>query len=97
MKVLLVVHGFPPELLGGTELVVATDAEALVRAGCEVVVVTGTLAGAEDGVARSVRTEESGVRMHTLARGDLHFDHWQKSMSGRISAAFDLVSGTCRN
>ena len=32
MKVLLVVHGFPPELTGGTELVVATDAAALARA-----------------------------------------------------------------
>jgi glycosyltransferase involved in cell wall biosynthesis len=91
MKVLLVVHGFPPELLGGTELVVATDAAALVRAGCEVVVVTGTLARGEGGVAHSVRTEESGVRVHTLARGDLHFDHWQKSRSGKISVAFDEI------
>jgi glycosyltransferase involved in cell wall biosynthesis len=91
VKVLLVVHGFPPELLGGTELVVATDAAALVRAGCEVVVVTGTLARGEGGVAHSVRTEESGVRVHTLARGDLHFDHWQKSRSGRISAAFEEI------
>ena len=60
MKVLLVVHGFPPELLGGTELVVATDAAALVRAGCEVVIVTGTLARSEGGVGHSVRTEENG-------------------------------------
>ena len=91
MKVLLAVHGFPPELVGGTELVVATDAAALVRAGCEVVVVTGTLARGEGGVTHSVRTEESGVRVHTLARGDLYFDHWQKSRSGKISAAFEEI------
>ena len=48
MKVLLAVHGFPPELKGGTELVAATDAAALARSGCEVVVVTGTLARAEE-------------------------------------------------
>ena len=63
MKVLLVVHGFPPELAGGTELVCATDAAALARAGCEVVVVSGTLARGEGSVERDVQTREDGVRV----------------------------------
>jgi len=91
VKVLLVVHGFPPELSGGTELVAATDAEALVNAGCEVVVATGTLARGEGLVERDVETREDGVRIHTLARPDLHFDHWHKSRSGRVGAEFEEV------
>jgi len=91
VKVLLVVHGFPPELKGGTELVAAVDAAALQRAGCEVVVVTGTLARGEGLVERDLEVREDGVRVHTLARPDLHFDHWHKSKSGRISAAFEEI------
>jgi len=87
----LVVHGFPPELSGGTELVAATDAAALAKTGCEVVVVTGTLARAEGLVERDVETREDGVRIHTLARPDLHFDHWHKSRSGRVAAEFEQV------
>lgn len=91
MKVLLAVHGFPPELKGGTELVAAVDAAALAKAGCEVVVVTGTLARGEGLVERDLEVRGDGVRIHTLARPDLHFDHWHKSKSGRISAAFEEI------
>lgn len=91
MKVLLVVHGFPPELQGGTELVAATDAAALAAAGCEVVVLAGTLARGEGGVERVMETREDGVRVHTLARPDLHFDHWHKSRSGLVAKEFDEV------
>ena len=85
----MVVHGFPPELAGGTELVAATDADALVKAGCEVVVATGTLARGEGLVERDVQTREDGVRVHTIARPDLYFDHWHKSRSGRVAAEFE--------
>jgi glycosyltransferase involved in cell wall biosynthesis len=91
LKVLLAVHGFPPELKGGTELVAAVDAAALAKAGCEVVVVTGTLARGEGLVERDLEVRGDGVRIHTLARPDLHFDHWHKSKSGRISAAFEEI------
>jgi len=91
VKVLLVVHGFPPELTGGTELVAATDAAALAKAGCEVVVVSGTLARGEGLLERDVETREDGVRVHTFARPDLHFDHWHKSRSGRAARAFEAV------
>ena len=91
MKVLMAVHGFPPELKGGTELVAAVDAVALARAGCEVVVVTGTLARGEGLVERDLEVREDGVRVYTLARPDLHFDHWHKSKSGRVSAAFEQI------
>jgi len=91
LKVLLAVHGFPPELNGGTELVAATDAAALARAGCEVVVVAGTLARGEGLVERDLEVREDGVRVHTLARPDLYFDHWHKSKSGRVAAAFEAI------
>jgi GT2 family glycosyltransferase/glycosyltransferase involved in cell wall biosynthesis len=47
MTRLHVVHGFPPELLGGTEQYVAQLAEAQARAGHAVAVLAGTLAAAD--------------------------------------------------
>ena len=43
MKLLLAVHGYPPELCGGTEISVRELARGLARAGHEVTVVAGTL------------------------------------------------------
>ena len=40
MRVLLVVHGFPPAALGGTELYAAAQARALARHGDDVFVLT---------------------------------------------------------
>jgi glycosyltransferase involved in cell wall biosynthesis len=97
VKVALVVHGYPPELLGGTESTVRTLAHGLVRAGLEVVVVAGTLQH-EQGFRRSLELDpvegagpSSGVnpiRVHKIHRADLFFDHWQKSASARASLAF---------
>ena len=85
MKLLFCVHGYPPELYGGTENATRELARALARSGEHVLVATGSMASAGD--EPSVR-EEDGVRVHTLARGDLYFDHWQKSNSPGIGAAW---------
>lgn len=94
MKLLLCVHGYPPELVGGTELAARSLAHALARRGDEVVVVAGTVERATgDEVERRTTTESvdgatSPIRVHRLARPDLYFDHWQKSRSVRVAAAF---------
>jgi glycosyltransferase involved in cell wall biosynthesis len=81
VKVLLAVHGYPPELVGG---------HGLVRAGHEVVVVSGTLRH-EQGFRRSLEHDEVDgrtIRVHKIHRADLYFDHWQKSGSTRAALAF---------
>ncbi|MSR62570.1 MAG: glycosyltransferase [Planctomycetes bacterium] len=92
MKVLLALHGYPPELVGGTESAVRELAHGLVAAGHEVVVVAGTLRH-EQGFRRSLEFDEVGagrpaIRVHKIHRADLYFDHWQKSASARASLAF---------
>lgn len=92
MRILLASHGYPPDLVGGTEKAVQTVARGLVRAGHEVIVVAGTMQWQQG--FRESRDEDvdprSGrriaiVRIH---RADLFFDHWQKSRSARVARAF---------
>jgi glycosyltransferase involved in cell wall biosynthesis len=93
MKILLALHGYPPELVGGTENAVRELAHGLVRAGHEVVVVAGTMRY-EQGFRRSLELDEledrerRPIRVHRIHRADLYFDHWQKSASARASQAF---------
>ncbi len=92
MKLALVLHGYPPELLGGTESAVRELAHGLAHAGHEVVVVAGTLRH-EQGFRRSLELDDPGrgaapIRVHRIHRADLYFDHWQKSGSARASLAF---------
>jgi glycosyltransferase involved in cell wall biosynthesis len=93
VKVLLATHGYPPELVGGTENVVRALAHGLVRHGLEVVVVAGTLQH-EQGFRRSLEIDagagvpERPIRVHKIHRADLFFDHWQKSASAQASLAF---------
>ena len=93
MKIALVAHGYPPELVGGTESAVRSLAHGLVGHGHEVVVVAGTLRY-EDGFRRSLESDAvpgqpgRAVRVHKIHRADLYFDHWQKSASARASLAF---------
>ena len=93
MKVLLAVHGYPPELRGGTEHAVQGLARALAAAGHAVCVFAGSLDW--EGGFRTTRTldadPESGksfgvVRVH---RDDLYFDHWQKSAHPAVGAVFE--------
>jgi len=101
MKILLAVHGFSPELVGGTENATRALAHGLVRHGHEVVLVAGTLRH-EQGFRRSLELDRVGgcalgapdgagdraIRVHRIHRADLYFDHWQKSASAKASLAF---------
>ncbi len=90
MKVVLVAHGYPPELVGGTEKSLQALARGLVRQGVEVVVVAGSMQH-EQGFRISEEEESSAagiVRVRRIHRADLFFDHWQKSASARVSEAF---------
>lgn len=100
MRVVLCVHGYPPELVGGTELLVRDLAHALARCGDRVTVVAGTLARSEGGVARREEREPvagaGAVRVVRLARPDLYHDHWQKTRSAAIARAFREVLRAAR-
>lgn len=92
MKLLLCVHGFPPEHVGGTELAARDLAEGLSRLGHEVVVLAGSCARpAEGGVdlhEERVEAADASYRLLRSTRPDLYFDHWHKSRSARVAAAF---------
>jgi glycosyltransferase involved in cell wall biosynthesis len=95
VRIALAVHGWPPELRGGTELGTRAMAYALVREGHEVLVIAGTLEHADP--PRSHRTRElepDSGRPFTVARierPDLYFDHWQKGRSAPVGRAFDAL------
>ncbi len=93
MKVCLVVHGYPPELVGGTEKSVQTLAHALARTGVEVVVVAGSIACEQGFRTSEAWDEDAGVRVRVrrIHRADLYFDHWQKSASAPARAAFRSI------
>ncbi len=93
MKVCLVVHGYPPELLGGTEKSVQELAHGLAREGVEVVVVAGTLL-CQQGFRTSEEWDEVDghkIRVRKIHRADLFFDHWQKSASVQARRAFQAI------
>lgn len=85
MKVLLCVHGYPPELLGGTERSAQQLARGLAAAGHQVVVVAGSLEVAGQAELRVSEASDGAVRVLRLHRPDLYFDHWQKSRSVRVA------------
>lgn len=88
-------HGYPPELRGGTEYSVQALARGLAGAGHTAVVVAGTLRFADSiGVEESLDVDaESGrsVRVLRVNRDDLHFEHWQKSLSPRLGDRFEEI------
>ncbi|HUR28316.1 MAG TPA: glycosyltransferase [Planctomycetota bacterium] len=98
MKILLVAHGFPPEQVGGVELHTQALAFALARRGHTVLVVAGTLAKSSVAEGIEVRRErvtgEDNERIDVarIARHDLYFDHWHKSLDAGVARAFrDLL------
>jgi len=94
VKVLLCVHGWPPELAGGTEGAAQCLAHELARLGDEVVVVAGTLERAAAPRVRESLEEVAGarpLRVLRVARADLHFDHWHKSLGPGAAALYREV------
>lgn len=86
MKILFALHGFLPELNGGTERTVAALGQAMMAAGHEVVVVAGCLG---TGSPQQVETAEfEGLRVHRLRRDDLDYEDWYKSHHPGVSRRF---------
>ncbi len=93
MRILQVVHGYPPELLGGTERTVQELARALLVAGVEVGVAAGSLDWRQgtQRVCSSDTDPETGREFPVwrLHRGDSFFDHWHKARSPEARALFE--------
>lgn len=93
MKVALVLHGFPPELVGGTENSVQALARALVAAGHDVVVIAGSMEW-EGGARTSTAADLDPLSgreytVHRIHRSDAYFDHWQKGHSPVAGRMFE--------
>ncbi|MCA8942278.1 MAG: glycosyltransferase, partial [Planctomycetes bacterium] len=87
MKVWHVVHGFAPELTGGTERTVEALARAMAADGHAVTVVCGSIEPAS-----STRVDEfdvDGLRVLRLHREDLFYESWYKTWSPLVGATFD--------
>ncbi|MCP3916300.1 MAG: glycosyltransferase family 4 protein [bacterium] len=100
MRILVAVHGFPAELVGGTELATRDLARGLARAGHDVLVFAGALGStppqpSRDGVLSSDRDADpatgASVEVRRFARTDLFFDHWQKGDSIAAGRAFERL------
>lgn len=86
MKIVLVAHGYPPEVVGGTERYVERVATSLARGGHEVSVFSGSL---EWRPTLSIEErEQDGVFVRRIHREDLYFDRWDKGYHPGVSAAF---------
>ncbi len=78
MRILQVVHGYPPEKRGGAELVTATLAQALVRRGHEVTVFARTAAAAaEEFSVRQAAPDTDGVRVVRVVNNLSHASHFR--------------------
>ncbi|MFO7694844.1 MAG: glycosyltransferase [Vicinamibacterales bacterium] len=89
MRILFVVHGFPPEATGGTELYAATLAQALRRRGHEVVVFARE--ARPDEPEYRVRRDRAGevdvVRVNHTFRDATSFEHTYRN------ARIDAIAG----
>ena len=72
----LVVHGQPPELVGGTERLVAASAASLAAAGHEVEVFSGAMEWRPE--HEVVRDESGPVPVVRVHRSDLFYERWDK-------------------
>lgn len=89
MKILFALHGFPPEVKGGTERTVEALALAMVAAGHEVTILCGSLeVGPTD---RVDEYEHHGLRVLRLHRDDLYFESWWKCYHPGLSATIANV------
>jgi len=87
MKVLHVVHGYPPEVIGGTELYVANLARTQLSAGHEVRVFAGSLEWKPK--LQVDHVEQDGIRVTRVHREDLYFDRWDKGYHPGVAREFE--------
>ncbi|MBI3819413.1 MAG: glycosyltransferase [Planctomycetes bacterium] len=89
MKILLVSHGYPPEIAAGTERGVERLAAGLTARGHRVLVVCGTFEPRDNvAVEKRARAEAVVYRIH---RDDLYFDRWEKTYHPGVSLAFAAI------
>ncbi len=87
MKILAVVHAFPPEGVGGTERYARGVLAELVRRGHEVRVLSGTMQWRPK-VEISTAVDE-GIVVDRVHRSDLYFDHWDKVFNPHVSRLYE--------
>jgi len=85
-RVGLVVHGYPPELVGGTERLVAELGEALAARGETVEVFSGSIAWRPQ--FATARDEQGPVPVTRVHRHDLFFERWDKLENPLVEAAY---------
>ena len=86
MKIMQVVHCFPPEPMGGTERVAAALTGELARRGHELQVVAGSLEWQRGaGVSRE---EWEGIPVTRIRRDDPWFDRWDNGWNPEVEGAF---------
>jgi glycosyltransferase involved in cell wall biosynthesis len=89
MKIAFVVHGFPPEVSGGTERTVEALARAVKAQGHEVLVICGSLEVAP--VSQVDEIYLDGLRVLRLHRDDLYFESWFKCYHPGVSATLSRL------
>jgi glycosyltransferase involved in cell wall biosynthesis len=87
VKILVVVHAFPPDGRGGTESYAEAVARGLLARGHEVSVFAGSLEWRER--FEQVRGVDSGLPVARVHRSDLYFDHWDKVFEPRVAQLFE--------
>ena len=91
MKIVEVVHGFPPEVIGGTERYVRFITEGLRNRDHALSVYTGSLKWTERfTVDEEHRETEAGnpYEVTTIHRNDLYFDRWDKAFNPVVEKHF---------
>src|SRR6187399_2228146 len=88
-SVLQVVHGFPPEDLGGTESYVFEATQALRAAGWDARVLSGSMEPRSP--ASLVDTEFEGIPVARLHREGTFLDDWDKSYDPAAASLFGML------
>lgn len=86
LRIAHVVHGFPPEVIGGTELYASRLVAAQVEQGHQVSVFAGSLEWRPQ--VDVDRNQENGITLWRVHRDDLYFDRWDKGFHPGVSARF---------
>ena len=86
MKIVEVVHGYPPEVIGGTERHVQGITEGLRDRGHELHVYAGSLEWMEKFTIEL--SDRDGYELATVHRNDLYFDRWDKAYNPLVEERF---------
>lgn len=89
MRVIEVVHGFPPDCRGGTESYVERLSLGLLERGIEVLVVSGALESRSP--AQTSEARWRGIRVLRIHRPDAYYESWERSFSAPASELFEAL------